>query len=653
MQRHVPGPRLGRKASRAPGDLRKVPRHGYLMLRMAFRARLPLVPLAMFALAGCHGCHDDHPYVPYSVGSAQTTSDAPGDASVAAGPTVTASPDGGSGPFSGQPATVAPPGLVSWALDGVTLQAPAGRVFALAVVRDFDGDGAKDAFAIVRPPDGNDMGEVVFYRGPALALTTFVPPVGLAFDPTCSPIARLAMVGPRSVFLELGEQCPRGSTSSSRWVAVIGTGPAQGNGSARVRLAATVADPAGAPALTIDADGADRDGDGIDDVALRVSLEGGGPPLEPGPRVSVTLAWLDRFAGLSRDGAVTEASFASLAAAATSRAARSADAAAVPAFVGQVRTLWRATCAEGGAPRLVGMVGAGAVICGGGRALGDLGLAEVRAYATLGDPLRAALALDRAERPPALHSPAHAADAEKWIAHLAPVAMARSVRAVAAVPLAPRGHEPSWGPLAFETEGKLLVRTAVGVVRVDPDQGDEAAAQGVDWKPGVVSPDGSTRWIEAYDPCDGLSLRATFALASGDDVREVALAVQPPLSGRCAGSRGALARTIPVAWGPGGLEAIVEGEPVLVSPDLSGSSALAAFMNQPSTRGGPRSPDEKTYVVATSAGLLVRGPAGARLFHARELDGTYGDERDCAVSDDGVHVACVRAGKAWVGTWSR
>ena len=43
-------------------------------------------------------------------------------------------------------------------MDGVALAAPEGHVFVLAVVRDFDEDGAADAFAIVRPPDGNDPG---------------------------------------------------------------------------------------------------------------------------------------------------------------------------------------------------------------------------------------------------------------------------------------------------------------------------------------------------------------------------------------------------------------------------------------------------------------------------------------------------------------
>ena len=133
-------------------------------------------------------------------------------------------------------------------------------------------------------------------------------------------------------------------------------------------------------------------------------------------------------------------------------------------------------------------------------------------------------------------------------------------------------------------------------------------------------------------------------------MRDVALPVPAPLGGRCAGSRGAPARAIPIAWGKGGLEAIVEGEPVLVAPDLASASPLSAFLDEPPVRGAPRSPGGKAYVIPTDAGLLVRG-ARARLFRARALDGTYADERACVVSDDETHVACVRAGKAWVGVW--
>jgi hypothetical protein len=636
--------------------LRKQPKSDYHAKRMRLTpGSRPMVLLALalaaaLATASCGGCHGDHPYVPYTIGSASSAVDAPAD-SAAATVAPAAPAASGTDRFAGEPAQVAPPGLAQWTVDGMALTAPDGSVFALAVVRDFDGDGSSDAFAIVRPADGNDPGRLVYYRGAAgkgpVAPQTFDPPPELARDPSCTPVDRLEVLGGRSVLVELGSQCPMHPSSAPvRWVAVVG-----GAAGPKVRLAATIADPAGAPALSVDADTSDRDGDGRDDVSLRVTIEGGGAPLEPGPRISAMLAWLDRPAGLSRDQGATEASFASLAGAAATRAVRAKEAPSVPGYVSQMRALWRATCAEGGAPRVVGVAGAGAIGCGAGRALENAGLAVVHAYVTMGDPLRALLALDRSERAPATRTPARITEAQGWVMPLAPARTARLVRAIAAVPIESRGHEPTWGALAFEPGGQLLVRTAAGVVRVNADQGDEAAAGGVDWKPGVTSPDGSVRWIEAYDPCDGLPLRATFATGGGDDMRDVALPVPPPLAGRCAGSRGAPARAIPVAWGPRGLEAIVEGDPVLIATDLASATPLAAFLDQPAERGSPRSPDGKSYVVPTSAGLLVRGATGARLYRARELNDSYADQRGCVVSDDQTHVACLRGDRAWVGAW--
>jgi hypothetical protein len=604
------------------------------------------LPLLAIVASDCHGCRD-HPYVPYTI-------DAPGlsaSASAEAGPppSSTAQLDAGRSSFSGEPAAFAPAGLAHWSTDGLTLEAPPGMVFVSSLVRDFDGDGANDAFAIVRPPDANDPGELVLFRGSSLGTPIpFAPPRDLVRDASCTPVDRLVLVGPRAVLVELGVQCPQHAPIGPlRWVAVL-----EGAPSPRPMLGLTIADPVGAPVLSVDAEVTDRDNDGRDDVALRVSLEGGGAPLEPGPRVSATFAWLDRPAGLSRDASATESSFASLGATANARAMRSAEASSVPGYVAQARALWRATCANGGSPRLVPATGTSAIPCGGGRPLEELGLAEVHAYVTMGDSLRACLAFDRAERAPATQTKSRVKDAQGWIAQVAPVATARTVRSVSAVPATTHGHESQWGALAFESSGKLLVRTRAGVVRVDPDQGDEAAANDItDWKSSVTSPDGAFRWIETYDPCDGLPLRATFAPSSGDDMRDLALPVVPPLGGRCAGSRGAPARALAVAWGAGGLEAIVEGRPVLVAPDLSHASALATFLDQAVTMGAPRSPDGKTYVVPTSAGLVVRGPGKARLLRASELEGTYADQHDCVVSNDATHVACARAGKAWVGTW--
>jgi hypothetical protein len=608
--------------------------------------------IAAFVVAGCHGCRDDHPYVPYAIGSVPP----PSRAADASAPAATAStPPLGSGrsPFAGDPALVAPAGAQRWAIDDTVLQAPEGRVFVSAIVRDFDNDGAKDAFAIVRPAEGNDPGALAYYRGQTQAdalspTAVFPPPAGLSRDPNCAPVDRLVAVGKRSVLAELGATCSLYALGApDRWVAVVSGGVEAG-----VRLATTIVDPPGAAALSVDADTTDRDGDTREDVTLRITLEGGGAPGDQRPRVGAVFSWLDRRAGLGRDLAATESSFASLAAAGSARAARSKDAPAVPAYVAQVRALWRAVCADGGSPRVFGVAGTGEITCGAARALEEAGLAEVRAYVTTGDPLRAALALDRAERPPASHAASRTNEAQRWIARLAPVAMARALRAVAAVPVVASGHEPTWGSLAFDPGGKLLVRTRAGVVRVDPDAGDESAADGVpEWKAAVVSPDGGMRWIETYDPCDGLALHATFAPTAGDDLRDVLLPVAPPLGDRCAGSRGAPVRALPIAWGSAGIEAIVDGEPISISPDLARASLLAGFLGQPVTPGAPRSPDGAALVVPTGAGLLVRSAGRARLLRATELDATYIEQRDCAVSNDATRVACVRGSKAWVGTW--
>lgn len=625
--------------------------------RFGCRSPRSLFGLATVAMAligggaGCRGCHDSHPYVPYSVGTGVAPE---GSATAVSAADASAAVDAGA-PFAGTEGVRAPEGLVQWTIDGLTLRAPDGCVFVQARTGDFDGDGRLDAFALVGPvrDEGDAFADrVVYYRGagasePIDAAATFPSPIRAPLDPSCAPIARLVTAGGAAVFAEIGARCTgiaaRGPT---RWVAVVAAA-----GSPQVRLAATIADPIGAPSLTVDADTSDRDGDGRRDVALRVTLlsgDGAPPPSRP---LAATLAWVDRPAGLSADVAATEQSFAALSSWAATRAARAKDAAEVPAYVAGIRTLWRAVCAEGGSPRVVAVTGTGTVTCGSGRALEEAGLADVHAYAALGDAVRAALAFDRAERPPATHTASRVNEAQKWIASVATPASVRLFRVVAAVPIPLSVREPSWGPLAFEPSGKLLVKTRAGVVRVDPDLGDEVDAGVAPWKSAVTSPDGVAQWIEAYDPCDGLPLRATFTLSGGRDERDLELPIAPPLAGRCAGARGAPARTTPIAWGPAGLEAIVAGELVAVAGDLAHGAPLAGLLGQPYTQGSPRSPDGKTYVLATGAGLLVRSAEHTRLLRASELDGTYGDQQGCAVSNDATHVACVRAGAAWVGTW--
>ena len=602
-------------------------------------------------MTGCQACRD-HPFVPYTIAATERTAQAdaarPAPSASAAGALPEAAPV--VDPFVARVASTAPPQAVHWAVDGVTLDAPEGRVFVSAVVGDFDGDGAAEAFAIARPPEGNDPGEVLLYRGAPAAMTvaaTYSPPPGLARDAECAAVDRLEIVGTGSALMELGAKCPHAKPGPpDRWLAVV---DARG---ARVRLAATIEDPPGVASLTVDAAATDRDGDGRDDLELRVTLAGGDEPLEPGPSVAASVVWLDRPAGLSRDSGATEASFASLAAAAMVRAGRAKEAAGVPGYVAQVQALWRAICADGGAPRMMTVAGTGALTCGVARPLEELGLAEVRAFATAGDPLRAALALDRNERAPAARTPSRLAEAQRWIAQLSPPASARLLRAVAGVPESP--------PRA---------RSLVGCARVRADRQAPGAyaCRRHTRRPGFWATrrprEGRTgRRVSPPRMARSIGLRPTILVMArpcaprSSSHREATTATSlSPYRLRWRGvapARGALQRRCSQSRGARAVSKRLSAERSLSSHPTSRTPRSLQVGSTPrATRARPGHPDSKTVVVPTSLGFIVQGASRTRILRASELDGTYGEQHDCAVSNDTTHVACVRGGRAWVGTW--
>jgi hypothetical protein len=597
------------------------------------------------AEAGCKGCHEDHPYVPYTI----ALDAAPGAPAPDAQAEVEPERDGGA--FAERAGQAAPSGATHWSLSGFELDAPQGMVFEVGVTGDFGAGPA--AFAVVRgAATPEEPGALVFYKASG-ARPDVVVRVATGAG-RCAASRRLVQV-PGGVVAELGLGCPAAASKDPSRLLIAASA---GKDGARVKLAVGIVDPPAAPTLGVSVDLADRDGDGVADVGVRVTLEGGDAPFEPAPRASAVVRWLDRPAGLSRDPDEPDASLRVLAAQANVRAASAKTAASVPPLVRQIRALFGALCAEGGAPRLLRarplvdkVVFEGpAAACGPSRGLEEAGLAAVRAAATEGNVVLALAALERAQRAPATRTPTRAADAVGWIEKLAPPAIAAEApRAIAAVPDGERGRKPAWGPLAFEGSGKLLVRTAVGVVRVDPATGDETDAADVRrWPLSVTSPDGARSLLEVYDACDGVALHATLLHGEGD-VLDVPLPVSPTGAARCGSARGEPAPTVPIAWGAQGLELLVLGEPLLVS-DASRASALRAPLAQPVTLGAPRSPNGASLAVPSALGLLVRGPR-TRLLRARELDGTWAEQHGCVVSDDGARAACVRAGRAWVGRW--
>ena len=619
---------------------------------------LVLVGTATF-LPGCQSCKNDHPFVPFHIaeggGAPAPSGSVPLDG---AGPSA-----GDAGPFAHQPALVAPERAASWTLGKLTLTAPTGAIFRQGLTWDVDGDGRDDALVLVEAGGDVIHEELLFYRGtatgvaPPLPVSLPVVPVG-SLNVQCTRIERLARVGTHSAAVEVGETCPKGLSDRGpdRLVALVAWSDGW-----KTRLALPVVDPQGTAGLSLEVEGRDLDGDGHDDVTLRVSLEAGGdPPFEPGPAVHAVFRWFDRPAGMSREPGEPEKSLHAIAVQAAQRASKPKEAAVAVGLATAGRFLFQATCAESPHRRVAPPPATSPLTCEAGHALEELRLAAVHAHVTLGDALRAIADFDSTDVTPATRTPPRPNEVTGWISALAPVVAATSVRAISAVPrLGP--ESASWGALRFEPSGQLLVRTLAGVVRVDPVHGDEVDATGVlAWPTNVVSPDGKQRLEGVFAPCASPTPTPVASLVAfegasldGGDATSVPLPVLPSLSPRCALATGRQPLpVVPVAWGPGGLELVVAGEPVILASGSWKASPTTQFLGQPVLPGSPRSPDGATFVVPTVEGLLVRG-GKTRLFRAKELEHGYGELRDCTVSDDASRVACVRGGVAFVGIWGQ
>ncbi len=612
---------------------------------MRARELLFVVPLVLgtaAAASGCRSCRNEHPYVPFSIGDADSPngmlaeSDAAEPQEADAGPVL-------------EEATIAPPMTTSWTVGGTTLKAPDGRLFASALVHDFDGDGKLDAFAVLIAATARELGQVVFFRGieGGMQAPTVLLSSPEQLDSSCSPTPRLARIGKGSVEAELAAKCSGHTRPPARAFAVLSA--AMSGLPEHVRLGLKVVDPPGTPPLRLDADGSDRDGDGVEDVGLTVTVQGGTAPFEPGPKATAQLRFFDRPAGLSRDPDEPDASLRALAGSASLKATRAKDAPQVPLLVRQIGFLYSAMCTEGGSPRLLPTSGAGEIACGPSRALEEAGFAEMRSYLTGGDTLRAAFALDGAQMPPATRTPQRLVEAGNWMKAVAPPIEATSMRQVGARPKAGDAHGASYAPLSFDAAGKLLVETDSGVVRVDPVQGDEGDASDVTpWNLDVIGPAGG-RLNGASVECATGAVHATI---EGDGaISNVPLPVSFLRLSHC-GSGTAPLPVLPIAWSAGGLELVVAGQALLIENDRSHASILAAQVEQKPPRGSPRSSDGAMTVVPSALGLVIGG-ARKRLLTSKDL--AYGDVQDCVVTPDGARVACSlpngRTRKVVVGVW--
>ena len=542
---------------------------------------------------------------------------------------------------------------------GNVVAPPPGETFALALAADLDADGTPDGVAWARASDPL-AGRLLFYAGSAGA--AHAPRVLAELGATaigqagCTAEVGLEQIGQRSLAVSVRAACTPALASgrSSRWIAVASPGSEPA-----LRQELTLAEPEPGERITVELDGSDNDGDQRDDLHVLLAVEGSPAPFQPGPRATAELRWLDRSTGLSRDPSEPEASLSRLASAAASRASKKAEAAEVEASARQIARLYAMICADAGAPIL--RVSSGAVRCASSRALEEATFAVGRAALTTGDVPRAIAAYERLLWRASSSPSPRQRELEKAITKVAPTRAPSLTRVFATVPDADASGLPAWGPLTFTPTGDLLIRTAAGLSTANVQTGIEGQAQGIpSWPAAVTSGDGATRWLAAFDACDGVALRARFGAASlapfvvppGGEApagaHELALPIVPPTPSRCAGGA-ARFEVVPVAWASAGLTAWIAGEPVQVAPDLSTATPLPAVggVSQPVHAGSPRSPDGGSMALATKLGVLVRARGGWQLWRPADLQGAYAyaNLRACTIANDAAAVACVRDGR--------
>lgn len=574
----------------------------------------------LFALlTSCKGGCDDKPFVPYHVGD-EAGATAAADASAF----VAIRTDGGALPLGS--AKDAPANATEWVEAGLTLKAPAGTLFQRGLFRDFDGDGKDDALVVARRENVQDAA-VVFYASSAGAApppAVVVPQAKLAGDASCSLTSRLEPAGAKSALVELSLSCAGHGTLGPTRRMVLLTHRGQ---ELKVRANAELLDPP--DVVAVEGSGDDRDNDGEPDVMLTFRVTRAGGKSRP-----LSVVWVDRPAGLSRDLAEPEASLLKLAGEAEGLAKSAKEARGAVDLASDVVALARVLC--GPRPRI--KFETPSLACGESRALERTALAKLRAFVTLKEPHFALPAYQEALLVLKDHK-----EADKLALGSVSQLPVTDAHVVNAAPELSAGTAPAYGPLTFESDGNLVVKTRDALVRVDTHTWEENPAPGVRYLSTVASPDGAYSWLEAYDPCDGVALRMTLAPITVGDVVDVQLPITASL-GRCNG-KGEPKRAAPLGWTKSALDVLVEGYPIHVDVARGKAELALPDPNAPAAPGSARSPNGKLFAVPTSLGLFLGG-AGKLLTHG-DL-GKPAELSGCTTANDGLTAACVRGSKVVV-----
>lgn len=249
------------------------------------RAASALSAALAAAAWGCDGCSKHKPYVPFDLDAGPALAvNAAGEDAQAPAPAAVPLVDAG---HLDVPAST----LV---VEGLVFQAPDGRLLTDVVSQG--GAHGGTLLAVARDAAGQKPDTVVAYaydRRNAGAPVTVVEGPALPADERCVQDARIRFSGRTSAVARWRLRCPAdvaAEPASVLAVVEVGTRPA-------VRLRVSFRDPVLDLPLELDADAADADEDGQDDLALTARTEPR-PPYTRAP-LAVAYKWLARAAGAS------------------------------------------------------------------------------------------------------------------------------------------------------------------------------------------------------------------------------------------------------------------------------------------------------------------------------------------------------------------
>jgi len=601
------------------------------------RIALRVTSVASLAvIVGCEGCRRDHPFTPFVVDSSSTgatrTASMPQPVPLTAAPAApTAS---GAYPIEGERL---PPGTRQVRVGARQIDAPQGTVFEATLHGDWNEDGTVDALALHRATqsDAPSVGTIMLYTGgDAKKLADLPGWIPSRSDCTWEP--QLRRLGKSTAAVDLHVRCTAAmpSRTATRYLAFLAPMRAE-------PVLATWRMAESAPDEQFDAvlSGADIDSDGKEDVTLRVALT----HMPTQQEVSAEFTWLDRAAGISREPGHFAASLGPVLSGVEKLAASRKTAAEGLDRAAAVWRLLASSCAESATARVFREDGSAMACENLQSSVGRLVTAEVRASLGMGDVLRAAFVMTRAES--MFGSRPSSAERTSWRkALLKAVALVEAVEVVTTEvrPVASRSNL-RFSPLRFESDGTVLVQTGGGVIRIRADgqevTQDDASAAPASWPLSVSS---SERTLDSVlAACDRSELLVVFKSTTGQLQPPLVSQFLAPRPGVCSGAPSVNWRVSPLSVGDEHLPTVLVEGACISSAGPSACLKPSALGKVP--YGSPRSPDGRRLVAQTGAGLLSIGGAKPELWPADRLGG-LATPTDCVIDNAGDHIACVQAG---------